>query len=224
MANIYDMADTWNDGATAFNAIKMDVTNTASAAGSLLLDLQIGSASAFSVGLDLIEKKRGTNAQLMNVYGTFTDASNYERLAVGYDSGNSEFTILGEKAGTGARRDIRIGNDLVFLKAASLGGNVVINGWNDLVDFQYRNSTYYSLTTTAFQTEGTHRTLGADTKGWGALWFGEQAADPSNPTEGNSVIWQSNGTGSGDDGDIMMKITAGGVTKTVTIVDFSAAA
>lgn len=223
MANIYDMADTWNDGATAFNAIKMDVTNTASAAGSLLLDLQIGSASAFSVGLDLIEKKRGTNAQLMNVYGTFTDASNYERLAVGYDSGNSEFTILGEKAGTGARRDIRMGNDLVFLKAAGSTG-VVLSGWNDIVDFQFRGSTRFSLTASTFQAESTDYTLGADTKGWGALWLGEQAADPANPTEGNSVIWQSNGTGSGDDGDIMMKITAGGVTKAVTIVDFSAAA
>lgn len=223
MANIYDMADTWNDGATAFNAIKMDVTNTASAAGSLLLDLQIGSASAFSVGLDLIEKKRGTNAQLMNIYGTFTDASNYERLAVGYDSGNTEFTILGEKAGTGARRDIRLGNDLVFLKAAGSTG-VELNGWNGLVDFQYRGVTRFTLTETAFYPSSASWTLGIDGNGWGGLWLGEQAADPSNPTEGNSVIWQSNGTGSGDDGDIMMKITAGGVTKTVTIVDFSAAA
>ena len=32
----------------------------------------------------------------------------------------------------------------------------------------------------------------------------------------------SDGTDSGDDGDIMIKITAGGVTKTVTLVDFSA--
>ena len=42
MANIYDMVDTWNDGATTFTAIKMDVNDTASAAGSLLLDLKVG--------------------------------------------------------------------------------------------------------------------------------------------------------------------------------------
>ena len=42
MANIYDMTDTWNDGATTFTGIKMDVTDTASAAGSKLLDLQVG--------------------------------------------------------------------------------------------------------------------------------------------------------------------------------------
>jgi hypothetical protein len=51
----------------------------------------------------------------------------------------------------------------------------------------------------------------------------EQPADPANPVEGRYRLWQSNGVGTGDDGDIMMKITAGGVTKTVTLVDFSVA-
>lgn len=50
----------------------------------------------------------------------------------------------------------------------------------------------------------------------------ELSADPANPGEGKSVIWQSDGTGAGDDGDIMVKITAGGVTKTITLIDFSA--
>lgn len=53
------------------------------------------------------------------------------------------------------------------------------------------------------------------------LYLAELSADPSDPAEGKSVLWQSDGTGFGDDGDIIMKITAGGVTKTVTIVDFS---
>lgn len=56
----------------------------------------------------------------------------------------------------------------------------------------------------------------------GALTLTEKSSDPSDPAEGNSVLWMSDGTGSGDDGDIMMKITAGGVTKTITLVDFSA--
>ena len=50
----------------------------------------------------------------------------------------------------------------------------------------------------------------------------ELSADPSDPPEGQNVTWQSDGTGSGDDGDIMMKITAGATTKTITLVDFSA--
>lgn len=54
------------------------------------------------------------------------------------------------------------------------------------------------------------------------LFLGELSADPDDPSEGESIIWQSDGTGAGDDGDIMIKITAGGVTKTGTLVDFSA--
>ena len=56
----------------------------------------------------------------------------------------------------------------------------------------------------------------------GALTLNEKSSDPSDPAEGSSVLWMSNGNGTGDDGDILMKITAGGVTKTVTLVDFSA--
>lgn len=49
MANIYDMVDVWNDGATTFTAIKMDVTDTASASGSLLLDLKVGGVTKASI-------------------------------------------------------------------------------------------------------------------------------------------------------------------------------
>lgn len=52
MADIYNMTDTWNAGGTTFTAIKMDVTNTASASGSKLIDLQIASATVFSIRKD----------------------------------------------------------------------------------------------------------------------------------------------------------------------------
>lgn len=52
MANIYDMVDVWNDGATTFTAIKMDVTDTASASGSLLLDLKVGGVTKASIDKD----------------------------------------------------------------------------------------------------------------------------------------------------------------------------
>jgi len=35
------------------------------------------------------------------------------------------------------------------------------------------------------------------------------SADPSNPVEGSAVLWISDGTGSGDDGDVMVKVSAG---------------
>jgi hypothetical protein len=49
MAYIYDLSDAWNASGTTFTGIKLNVTDTASAAGSLLMDLQVGGVSRFSV-------------------------------------------------------------------------------------------------------------------------------------------------------------------------------
>lgn len=50
-----------------------------------------------------------------------------------------------------------------------------------------------------------------------------RSSDLDDPAANASVLWQSDGTGAGDDGDIMIKITdSGGTTKTITLVDFSA--
>lgn len=43
------LADTWNNALTVFTAIKFNVTDTASDAGSLLQDLQVGGVSKYSV-------------------------------------------------------------------------------------------------------------------------------------------------------------------------------
>jgi len=55
----------------------------------------------------------------------------------------------------------------------------------------------------------------------GELTIRELSADPADPAEGSCVIWMSDGTGTGDDGDILVKVTAGGSTITATLVDFS---
>jgi hypothetical protein len=55
----------------------------------------------------------------------------------------------------------------------------------------------------------------------GRIEFVERSADPDDPEEGHAVLWMSDGTGSGDDGDILIKIKAGGSTKSTTLVDFS---
>jgi hypothetical protein len=47
--NIFNLTDTWNNVSTTFTAIKMNATDTASAAGSLLIDLQKDGVSQFSV-------------------------------------------------------------------------------------------------------------------------------------------------------------------------------
>jgi hypothetical protein len=44
-----DLAQTWNASGTAFTGVKFNATDTASAAGSLLMDLQVGGVSRFNV-------------------------------------------------------------------------------------------------------------------------------------------------------------------------------
>lgn len=56
----------------------------------------------------------------------------------------------------------------------------------------------------------------------GAITFAELSSDPSNPAEGHTAIWQSDGTGTGDDGDLYFVTTAGATTKKIQITDFSA--
>lgn len=48
-APLSNLTALWNSAGTAFNALKMNVTDTASAAGSLLIDLQVGGVSQFKV-------------------------------------------------------------------------------------------------------------------------------------------------------------------------------
>jgi len=50
----------------------------------------------------------------------------------------------------------------------------------------------------------------------------ERTSDPSAPSEGEAIIWMSDGTGKGDDGDVLIASTAGGTTKWTTLLDHSA--
>lgn len=58
---VIDATQTWNAGAVTFTGIKFNVTDTASASGSLLLDLQVGGASRFSVDKDGFITGRSNN-------------------------------------------------------------------------------------------------------------------------------------------------------------------
>ncbi|MBW1779321.1 MAG: hypothetical protein JRL30_01150 [Deltaproteobacteria bacterium] len=49
----------------------------------------------------------------------------------------------------------------------------------------------------------------------------ERATDPAEPAEGEYVIWMSDGTGKGDDGDVLVASQAGGTTNYGTLFDHS---
>lgn len=56
------------------------------------------------------------------------------------------------------------------------------------------------------------------------IFMDERSTDPTEPTEGQCVIWMSDGTGKGDDGDIMIASKAGGTTNYGTLFDHSGGA
>lgn len=49
----------------------------------------------------------------------------------------------------------------------------------------------------------------------------ERSSDPSEPSEGETIIWMSDGTGKGDDGDVIIAVKANGVTRYGTLFDHS---
>ena len=165
MADIFNLTDTWNAGATVFSAIKMNVTDTASNFVSTLIDLQVGGVSFFNIrkdgsvtvggnnvlslgsfcsmapgaggivgvslsnnygfgwgasnssfnspdtammrdGVGIVGFRVGTVAQAVNVYNTFTDASNYERAALDWLTTANTLTLGTQKLGTGTTRGI----------------------------------------------------------------------------------------------------------------------
>ncbi len=59
-----DIAQTWNAGGVTFTAVRLNVTNTASAAGSLLFDMQVGGTSQWKVN------KAGATTQTGGLFAT----------------------------------------------------------------------------------------------------------------------------------------------------------
>lgn len=155
---------TWNAVGTTFTGISLNVTDTASASASLLMNLQVGGVTQMSVskaakvtlpttgtfyfgtaGLartasgdvictlnnagnnylpfvctdlrlnnqtyltddaaNTLAQRNSTNAQTSRLYGTYTDASNYRRLAISSTTGGT-FAIAPEGAGTGASGNV----------------------------------------------------------------------------------------------------------------------
>ena len=93
MANvgIYQLTDTWNSGATTFNGIKIDVTDTASAADSKLLDLQIGSVSKFNVGKDGVVASAGL------ILDPALSAPAYAEGTLFYDNANKTLALYNDE-------------------------------------------------------------------------------------------------------------------------------
>lgn len=164
MADIFDMADTWNAGGTTFTAIKMDATDTASAAGSMLMNLLKGGVSQLSVGKNAGVDIRGSDKylRLFNV----DDPTNFERGFMRFVSNTLE--IGTEIGGSGTLRPMTL-----------FGGNALGINTGGTIRWYFNNATLvpnannaYDLGTTSLRVRagyfagtlsfGTHTALGGE--------------------------------------------------------------
>lgn len=108
-----NLSRTWSDAGTTFTAVKYNVTDTASNAASLLMDLQVGGASKFSVRKDgLVVSASGARFSNFNL-GT-SGASTWFALAptgaMGWfvsdvTSGTFDLSLFRDAANTLAQRN-----------------------------------------------------------------------------------------------------------------------
>ena len=68
--------------------------------------VQLGLTNVFNPDANTVEEYNGTTAQAFRVYGTRTDASNYERIGLKWDNADGYFALAAENAGTGSQRGI----------------------------------------------------------------------------------------------------------------------
>jgi hypothetical protein len=235
-ASLLLLTPTWNTSITP-TALKVNVTDTASGSGSLLLDLQVGAVTKFNVtkfgtlttqssasfggnisvsngsaialggGLDcnlyrdgaanILAQRNGTNAQTTRIYGTYTDASNYERGFLDWTSNTNQFTIGTAKGGTGTARRLNVQS------AENIDFNV--NGGS------FRTAQFGTSANTFYQT--TH-VQGPFDFIWNSSASDPTAAsNPFNNVSGTCAIFKNTTTGL-----VKLWVNDGGTMKSVTLV------
>lgn len=127
----------WNDVADTFTAVEVDITDTASAAASLLMDLQVGSVSQFSVRKDGL----ATANQLLADQGTITDPAVGIENRVTWNDGADTFKALEiditDTASAAGSLAIDVLVDTASVFNVDKSGNVLVGGKltvNGLID------------------------------------------------------------------------------------------
>ncbi len=69
----------------------------------------LGAAPLYLTSANTVEQYSGTNVQTFNTYGTFTNATNYERVSLAYVPGDTYYELQTQQAGTGSQRGLCFG-------------------------------------------------------------------------------------------------------------------
>jgi hypothetical protein len=111
------ISQTWTDAAVAFTAMKIVATDTNSASGSDFLELYSGTSTQ-PLRLDI--QKSGQ----INIYGTWTDSSTYERLSLSAPTAAN--AIIGTNRSGGTARGLDLHTDGAARMTIGTTGNVGI--------------------------------------------------------------------------------------------------
>lgn len=122
---IYALTDTWNAGGTTFTGIGMNVTDTASASGSLLFDLQVAGTSQFHVTKSGANHLKRSNYNIASANTAIITASNYSLTGSNADS---MFDLAGTWNTTGTPTAIKTNITDTASNAASLLLDLQVGG------------------------------------------------------------------------------------------------
>lgn len=137
--NINNMTVIWNSGGTTFSAIKINVTDTASAAASLLLNLQVGGNNKFNVdkngsiasAANLSIAGNGTITGNLTVNGTLT-AAGIVGTVTGPASSTDNAIVRWNGAGGSATQNSGViiddSNNITGAGAATFSGTITTAG------------------------------------------------------------------------------------------------
>ena len=188
--NIFDLVDTWNDGATTFTAVKMNVTDTASAAASLLMDLQVGTASQFSVGkTGIVKMQRGAVGAPTLTFGDSTTgffSTGANKLAATVSNARALFLDANNASlGLGALGFLSTGTFNTALGCYAMGFASVSGANNIGIGYQ----PLVSATSTSYQVAiGGFALAALTTSAYQHVAIGWQAGTALNNTAVNNVL------------------------------------
>ncbi len=194
------LTQTWTNAAVTYTGLQVNVTDTASNAASLLMDLRVGGVSRFAIGktgftfraatifagissdgsgrillnsstaggvrvsgdlqiglsdtvllrdgaANTLAQRNGTAAQESRIYGTYTGAGDYRRLALKMSSAGVA-QIVAEGAGSGAA-DNRLADGNVGIGTTSPGSGLHVSGALGSNTTTYDSAAALKLTNTA---------------------------------------------------------------------------
>jgi len=125
--SMHDWAGTWNTSGTP-TAIKLNITNTASNAASLLFDLQVGGVSQFQVRKDALVTLKGTEAQVVIGYTNEVNTLLQQGGLINA-SGSAVAWSSSSTAVSGANRDVYLYRDAANTLALRNGTAVQTQNW-----------------------------------------------------------------------------------------------